>query len=79
MVMQDPKLPDPADKEIYLAIKNNWDSIAKPLDGLGIYEGIIAKTGMIQRTEMPSVKNRTLLIFLSDNGIVEEGVSQCGP
>ena len=35
--MQDPKLPDPADKEIYSAIKKHWDSIAKPLDGLGIY------------------------------------------
>ena len=79
MVMQDPKLPDPADKEIYSAIKKHWDSIAKPLDGLGIYEGIIAGIGMIQRTQRPSVKNRTLLVFLSDNGIVEEGVSQCGP
>lgn len=78
MAIQDPKPLDPADKEIYSAVKKHWDSIAKPLDGLGIYEGIIAKTGMIQRTERPSVKNRTLLIFLSDNGIVKEGVSQSG-
>ena len=67
----------PVDEKSYTEVKKHWDSIAKPLDGLGVYEEIIARIGGIQGTERPSVRCRTLLVFLSDNGIVKEGVSQC--
>lgn len=66
-----------SDAKFHMAVRDHWDSIAKPIDGLGIYEEIIARIGGIQRSEAPAVRNRTLLIFLSDNGIVDEGVSQC--
>ena len=60
------------------AVMRHWDSIAKPIDGLGMFERIIARIGAIQRSEKVTVAKRTLLVFISDNGIVEEGVSQCG-
>ena len=61
-----------------MACKMHWDSLAKPLDGLGAFEDIISRIGGIQHSDTPSIRRRCLLIFLSDNGIVEEGVSQCG-
>ncbi len=66
----------PFNSSIYKKIESTWDTIAKPLDGLGDYEGIISRIAAIRGIEHPAINNRSLLIFLSDNGIVEEGVSQ---
>ncbi len=68
----------PVSSDAYDAVMKHWDSIAKPIEGLGLFERIIARIGSIKNTENVILKNRTLLIFLADNGIVEEGVSQCG-
>lgn len=68
----------PVDKGYREKIKERWDSIAKPISGLGEFERIISLIGAIRGTEAPSIKNKALLIFISDNGIVSEGVSQCG-
>ncbi|MBQ9519712.1 MAG: nicotinate-nucleotide--dimethylbenzimidazole phosphoribosyltransferase, partial [Firmicutes bacterium] len=67
----------PFDPEVYKAVLNNWDTVAKPLDGLGKYEKIIARIGAVQGTDRPALNRRVLLVFIADNGIVEEGVSQC--
>ncbi len=64
------------DENIYREIKNNWDKISKPIDGLGDFEDLICKIGAIQRRTKPLVDARTSVIFCADNGIVEEGVSQ---
>ncbi len=63
-------------KTYYSKIKNNWDLIAKPLDSLGKLENLISQIGAIQKKVYPSVKKSVALILCSDNGIVEEGVSQ---
>ena len=65
-------------REIYKKVKSNWDQIAKPLDGMGKFETIIAKIGAIQRTERFDIKKKVILIFCADNGVVEEGISQSG-
>lgn len=57
-------------------IKLNWDTIAKPLDSLGKLEILVAKLGAIQGTEHPSCIKKCLVVLCSDNGIVEEGISQ---
>lgn len=66
------------DKGIYDAVKSSWDSVAKPLDSLGVFEQVICRIGAIQRTAKPRIKNRVILVFCSDNGVVAEGVSQSG-
>ncbi|MCR4806344.1 MAG: nicotinate-nucleotide--dimethylbenzimidazole phosphoribosyltransferase [Lachnospiraceae bacterium] len=71
------KKTEPVNREAYDAVIRHWDSIAKPLDGLGMFERLTARIGSIQGREDISVKNKSLLLFLSDNGVVEEGVSQC--
>lgn len=65
-------------RRIYDRIKENWDHVAKPLDSLGIFEHVICRLGAIQGTERPAAGKCCALIFCSDNGIVEEGVSQVG-
>lgn len=57
-------------------MKQEWDAIAKPLDSLGKFEGIISQLGVLQNNLHPKLDKSALLIFCSDNGIVEEGISQ---
>ncbi|MCM1528034.1 MAG: nicotinate-nucleotide--dimethylbenzimidazole phosphoribosyltransferase, partial [Bacteroides sp.] len=66
------------DREIYAKILANWDATAKPLDGLGRFEEILARIGAILGTEEPDIRKKAVIIMCADNGIVEEGVSQSG-
>lgn len=67
---------EPLDEGYYKAVLEHWDGIAKPLDALGQYEKILARIGGILRKSSFSIDRRALIVFLSDNGIVAEGVSQ---
>ncbi len=69
------KRPDP---EIFRQVKERWDTVAKPLDSLGDFEEITAWIGAIQGTMDIDVSKKAVIAFCADNGIVEEGVSQCG-
>ncbi len=64
------------DRNAFDAVSRRWDAIAKPIDGLGVYENIIARIGGIQGTDDPKVERRCLILFFSDNGIADSGVSQ---
>lgn len=67
------EVPDEAARQ---AVFDHWDQIAKPIDGLGMFETIVAKIGAIQKTDRISIKKRAVLILCADNGIVEERISQ---
>lgn len=66
------------DERIYRRILENWDSIAKPLDGMGRFETMTARIGAILGTEEIDLPKKAVIILCADNGIVEEGVSQSG-
>lgn len=66
------------DEKYMKAIKAKWDGISKPLDGFGEFEELICKIGAIQKKFIPDISKRALIIMCSDNGVVAEGVSQCG-
>lgn len=68
-------LPDEA---IRKQVIRNWDRIAKPLDGLGDFERMIARIGAISRSDRIDISKRAVIILCADNGIVAEGVSQTG-
>ena len=55
-------------------VKKHWDTLAKPLDGMGSFETITAQIGAILGTEQIDLRKKGVLIFCADNGIVEEGV-----
>ncbi len=62
--------------EIYSRVKKKWDSIAKPIDGLGKFEELVCKIGAIQNTIDIHIDKKAAVIFCSDNGVVAEGVAQ---
>lgn len=66
------------DETVRSRVKNHWDALAKPLDGMGSFETITAQIGAILGTEQIDIRKKAVLIFCADNGIVEEGVSQTG-
>lgn len=59
-------------------IKDRWDNLAKPLDGLGRFETMVARIGAIMGTQQVDIARKLVLILCADNGIVQEGVSQSG-
>lgn len=59
--------------------KAYWDSIAKPIDSLGLLEDYVVKLSYIAMDPAPfEVKKRALVIFCGDHGVVCEGVTQTG-
>jgi nicotinate-nucleotide--dimethylbenzimidazole phosphoribosyltransferase len=62
----------------YIASKQRWDNIAKPLGSFGDLEEMIQKIAAIQGSENVDISRRTAVIFCADHGIVAEGVTQCG-
>jgi len=58
--------------------KRRWDSIAKPLGSLGLLEDALIRVSAVCGTADLALKPRKLLVFCADNGVVAEGVSQCG-
>lgn len=60
------------------AIKKAWDRIdnlTKPIGSLGRLEEIAAQMAGITGEVFPKIKNKNIIIMCSDNGVVEENVS----
>ena len=68
----------PPDEAVRKLVKKHWDTLAKPLDGMGSFETITAQIGAILGTEVIDIRKKGVLLFCADNGIVEEGVTQSG-
>ncbi len=66
------------DRAVGERVQKNWDRVAKPIDGLGRLESLIARIGGITGTDRPDLSKKAVLVFCADNGIVEEKVSQSG-
>ncbi len=64
---------EPLNKELLQKAKSNWDSLAKPLNGMGVLEDYICKMVAINNLD---VKKRCAVVFCADNGVVAEGVTQ---
>lgn len=67
---------EPSNSANKLKAKHRWDSMAKPLHGMGILEDYIAKIAGIQ-SEI-SIDKKCVAVLCADNGVVEEGVTQTG-
>ncbi|MCB2353514.1 nicotinate-nucleotide--dimethylbenzimidazole phosphoribosyltransferase [Clostridium estertheticum] len=67
----------PLNKE---AMKKAWDrldSLSKPIGSLGELENIIAKMAGITGNIHNEINKKNVVIMCSDNGVVEENVSNC--
>ena len=67
----------PPDENARTAAKRRWDSLAKPLGSLGIFEEMIAKLAALKGSADVHLDDRRLLVFCADNGVVRQGVTQC--
>ena len=56
--------------------KLRWNSIAKPLGGLGLLEDMVSKIAGMRGDPDVALRKRTAVIMCADNGVVREGVSQ---
>ena len=66
------------DGKIRRKVLENWNAVAKPLDGMGRFETLTAQIGAILGTERMDISKKSVIIMCADNGIVEEKVSQSG-
>lgn len=55
-----------------------WDSIGKPIDGLGRLEKMISKIAGMTGTADVRNDRRAVAVMCADNGVVAEGVTQTG-
>ncbi len=63
-------------KEAMAQVRADFNSVAKPIRGLGTFEDILCTIGGIRRTADFSLSNKAVVVFCSDNGVTAEGVSQ---
>ena len=68
----------PVDAAAMAAAKQHWDGLGKPLGSLGRLEKALIQIAGIQRTGDVPIDQKALVIMCADNGVVEEGVTQCG-
>ncbi|MBR1855322.1 MAG: nicotinate-nucleotide--dimethylbenzimidazole phosphoribosyltransferase [Lachnospiraceae bacterium] len=69
---------DAPDETLRAQVQTRIDQIAKPLDSLGKFETYLAQIGAVTGTVAIDIRKKAVLVMCADNGIVEEGVSQCG-
>ncbi len=55
-----------------------WNSIAKPLNSLGLLEKTITQIAGITGSHHIDISKRCAVILCADNGVVAEGISQAG-
>lgn len=66
-----------ADRGAEEKARKKWDSIAKPLDGLGRFERFIEKiAGIMGSAARINFRHKAVVVMCADNGVVEEGVTQ---
>ena len=68
----------PVDVAAMAAAKQHWDGLGKPLGSLVRLEKALIQIAGIQRTGDVHIDRKALVIMCADNGVVEEGVTQCG-
>ena len=66
------------DKEAMDRARERWNQVAKPLHSLGILEDMVVRIAGIQGTSRVRLGRRVLYEICADNGVVAQGVSQCG-
>lgn len=69
---------EPPDETVRSQVLKNWDSIAKPLDGMGRFETLTAQIGAISGDAGVAIGKKAVIIMCADNGIVAESISQSG-
>lgn len=65
----------PVDSSFGEKAQNRWDHLTKPQGSLGKLEEIVCRLCAIQKSEMPALTKKRLIVFAADHGITQEHVS----
>jgi nicotinate-nucleotide--dimethylbenzimidazole phosphoribosyltransferase len=65
----------PVNKEYLDLAWKRLNNLTKPVGSLGMLEEIAARLVAIYEDPMPEIKGKSIFVFASDHGVVEEGVS----
>ena len=60
------------------AARARFRSLAMPLGSLGRLEDAVVRLAGAQRAVLPQIDRRAVVVFCADNGVVAQGVTQCG-
>ena len=60
------------------AAERRFQNLAIPLGSLGLLENAIVQLAGMQRRSIPEIGRRAAVVFCADNGVVAQGVTQCG-
>ncbi len=61
-----------------LAARRHWNAVAKPIASLGALEAIVEQIAALTGDARVSIRRRVAVVMCADNGVVAQGVSQCG-
>ena len=64
------------DRTIAPALSEKINNLSKPKGSLGRLEELAMQIGLIQQTLSPSLRHPVNIIYASDHGIADEGVSK---
>lgn len=68
----------PANEQFRQEAHGRQNDMAKPLGSLGLLENAIDMLAGAQHTANVHIDKRAVIVFCADNGIVKQGVTQCG-
>ena len=57
-------------------VRARWDTMGKPIDGLGKLEKILTQVAVAQIRKDPVTRPGALVVFCADHGVTAEGVTQ---
>ena len=58
--------------------KHRFENIAAPLGALGLLQDAVIQLAGAQGKILPEIEHRAVVVFCADNGVVAQGVTQCG-
>ena len=68
----------PADQGAMAAARAHWDTVAYPLNSLGLLEDAVVRIAGASGTAAVDITKRAVVAMCADNGVVAEGVTQSG-
>ena len=68
----------PPDEKARNQAAARWDTVAKPLGSLGHFEDMITRIAALKGQTDFRLDQKALIVFCADNGVVAQGISQCG-
>ncbi len=68
----------PLDASAMEQCQKRWNSLGKPLGGLGLLEDVVVQISGITGTPRAKLDKRAVVVMCADNGVVAQGVTQTG-